>query len=105
MHTEHVRVQYPPLTPDMPSSVRHTTDNEVIVDAHYRDAQFPRSIEAFFYHDGCEGQVVLNRKCTGREEVQKIHSAFLAKFGLEASAVPLLRLSPKRWDRPFELDS
>ena len=89
----------------MPSSVRHTTDNEVIVDAHYRDAQFPRSIEAFFYHDGCEGQVVLNRKCTGREEVQKIHSAFLAKFGLEASAVPLLRLNPKRWDRPFELDS
>ncbi len=79
--------------------------NEVIVDAAYRDAQLPQSIEAFFHVEGCKGQAVLNRKCTGREEAQQVHAAFLAQFGLEAAAVPLLKLDPSSWERPFELDS
>ena len=95
--------------PHCPSDARRTsggaTDNEVIVDALYRDAQLPRSIEAFFYVEGCTGQTVLNRKCTGRDEARKIHSAFLAKFAVKAAVVPLLRLNPKRWDQPFETDS
>ena len=49
--------------------------------------------------------MVLNRQCTGRDEAQKIRSAFLAKFGLDAAAVPLLKLTPTSWERPFEYDS
>lgn len=78
---------------------------QVILDAHFRDAQLPRSVEAFFYVEGCKGQAVLNRKCTPRDEVRKIHEAFLAKYGLEAAAAPLLKLNPRQWDRPFERDA
>lgn len=84
---------------------KFTGYNEVILDAKYKEAQLPHSIEAFFYSHGCEGQMVLNRQCTGRDEAQKIRSAFLAKFGLDAAAVPLLKLTPTSWERPFEYDS
>lgn len=78
--------------------------NEVIIDAKYRDAQLPHSVEAFFYTDTCRGQAVLNRHCSGRDAARKIHAAFLAKYGLDAAAAPLLKLTPKNWDRPFEVD-
>ena len=78
--------------------------NEIIVDSKYRDANLPHSVEAFFYTDTCRGQAVLNRHCSGRDAARKIHAAFLAKYGLDAAAAPLLKLTPKNWDRPFEVD-
>ena len=47
---------------------------------------------------------MLNRHCSGRDAARKIHAAFLAKYGLDAAAAPLLKLTPKNWDRPFEVD-
>ena len=79
--------------------------NEVIVDAAFKDEHLPHSIEAFFYVDGCKGQAVLGRKCSGRDAAAEAQAAFLAKFApLEAEAAPLLRLRPTNWDAPFEVD-
>ena len=79
--------------------------NEVIVDAAFKDDHLPYSIEAFFYVEGCNGQEVLGRKCSGRDAAAEAQAALLAKFAPpEAEAAPLLRLRPTNWDAPFEVD-
>ena len=52
--------------------------NEIIIDATYRDAHLPDSIEAFFYVAGCTGtEAMLGHTCEGREEQSKMHEVTL----------------------------
>ena len=64
----------------------------------------PQSIEAFFYVEGCTGQQVLSRPCSGAETARERHAKFLAKFKMSANAVPLLVLRPDNWEEPFAVE-
>ena len=78
--------------------------NEAIVDATAKDKHLPESIEAFFWVEGCDGQGVLGKACTGKDGARRVHQAFLNMYGHKAVNVPLLVLRPTNWDQPFAVD-
>ena len=72
----------------------HSGYNEVVVDAAPWRGQLPGVVRAFFFVDG--GPEKLERKA------RQAHIAFLRRYRLEPSDVPMLRLRPTEWAAPFQ---
>ena len=69
--------------------------NEVVIDGAQWEANLPAIIEAFFVVRDSDGPP--HERDVGRST----HAAFLAAYGLESAAVPLLELRPADWEAPF----
>ena len=73
-----------------------------MIDAVEKDKHLPQSIEAFFFVEGCNGQGVLGKMCTGRKGARRVHEAFVRAN--KNANVPLLMLRPHNWSAPFAVD-
>ena len=77
----------------------HSGYNEVILSSSEWNTHLPHAVEAFFvldenHADGDQtGRLGIN--------VRQARKAFLAEYGLEPAAVPLLLMDPWNWDEPF----
>jgi len=73
--------------------------SELIFDAAFYTQHLPHSIEAVFYLDDDCGDAFDGPKC--REYGIAAHRAIVSHFGLDAKAMPLLKLDLWNWQAPF----
>ena len=78
----------------------HSGYNEVILSSGKYNDLLPRSVLAFFVVEGHE-TFSLGDPYNHAVDMRHVHADFLAKFGLSASEVPLLRFEPANWEAPF----
>ena len=75
--------------------------NEVIVSSVDMNRQLPRAIEAFFVLNEADADVDTSGTMGSYGNVRKVRKAFIAKYSLKPSEVPLLLMDPWNWDAPF----
>ena len=87
--------------PPLPKA-HHCYVAQLILDSHTYVEGLPWTIEAAFYQEAdCTG-VWDGPKC--EEYAREAYDRFLEKFKVTSSDIPLLRLDPKDWAKPFRLD-
>ena len=79
----------------------HSGYNEVIVSSSNMNKHLPRAVEAFFVLD--EKHADGDRTGNLGINVRQVRKAFIAKFKLEPTEVPLLLMDPYNWDEPFSV--
>ena len=88
--------RYTKYNQQVQAAYQHRLDyNEIIVDGGHWTDNLPDSIEAFFTSDdtGAREEEVARRQ----------HQLFLQEYNLAAAQVPLLKLDPTNWDKPFQV--
>ena len=76
------------------ASARNAAYNEVVLQGDTYSRNLPRSIEAVFY-------IKQEQKYIAKQ----VHRALVKHFGMEESALPLLKLDPEDYRNPFTLAS
>jgi len=78
--------------------------NEVLQDAAVWTRRMPSTIEAFYYVADEQRRGLSSRGPSGERQARWAHRLFLARFGLSAAEVPLLKLELENGPAPFSLD-